>query len=217
MQFPRPMRKHRFNNEYDVLLFTLSALLHRFENEDRLFAAQCIWWLANIIQLTEILTYNPHYKVFMSDYVKNLVVTPLLGSATSPLGSEISALDIEESNHHSDLNPRGALPNQRTNTRLRSHLTHSGRILKKPKKINYSNSDLQRKFRNQNKQKRKHTRLFLKTVGLEYWGRLCLRRNTADSIWMSDLWRNLEERICEDMCQFRLHYQQAKYYRCDIN
>jgi len=70
------MTEHKFNNKYEVILCAFSLLLNRFEREDRVFAAQCIRELASIIQFTEILTYNRHYKVFPSDYVKNLVVTP---------------------------------------------------------------------------------------------------------------------------------------------
>jgi len=42
-----------------------------------LFAAQCIWWLATIIQITEILSYNRHYGIFPSDYLDNCEVPPL--------------------------------------------------------------------------------------------------------------------------------------------
>jgi len=73
MRFPSPMVEHNFNNEYKVILFTLSALLDQFEKEDRFFAAQCIWRLASTIPLTEILIYFQHSKVFPSDYTKNLV------------------------------------------------------------------------------------------------------------------------------------------------
>jgi len=60
---------HNLNNEYDVIVYTLSVLLDRLETEDQLSAAQCIWWLASIIQFTEILIYYRRYKVFPSDYV----------------------------------------------------------------------------------------------------------------------------------------------------
>lgn len=48
---------HKFDKEYDVLLFAVSSLLDQFKNEERLFAAQCIWLLASIIQYTEILIF----------------------------------------------------------------------------------------------------------------------------------------------------------------
>jgi len=58
-------------------LCAISLLLDRFEKEDRLFAKQCIWRLASIIQFTDILIYYWHYRIFRSDYGKNLVVMPL--------------------------------------------------------------------------------------------------------------------------------------------
>ena len=88
MRFPCPMVLHKFNNDYDVILWAVSALLDRFNKEDKLFAAQCIWWLASIIQFTEILSYYQGiiqfteilsyyqvYKIFPSDYVEDLVLT----------------------------------------------------------------------------------------------------------------------------------------------
>jgi len=49
------MKDLKFNNQYDVILWTLSLFLDRFEKKDQLFAAQCTWWLASIIQFIEIL------------------------------------------------------------------------------------------------------------------------------------------------------------------
>jgi len=49
MLFPRPIVESNFNNEYDMMTNTLSALLDRFEKDDRSFAAQCISGLASII------------------------------------------------------------------------------------------------------------------------------------------------------------------------
>lgn len=72
------MTEHTFNNEHNVILCSVSILLDRFERENQLFAAQCTWWLASIIQFTEVLIYYRHYEIFPSDYIKNLVVTPLL-------------------------------------------------------------------------------------------------------------------------------------------
>jgi len=43
MRLPHTMVNLKFNNEYDVILFTLSVLLNRFEKDDGLFVAQCIW------------------------------------------------------------------------------------------------------------------------------------------------------------------------------
>jgi len=44
------MTEYKFNNEYNVILYTLSLLLDCFESEDQHFAAQYTWWLASIIQ-----------------------------------------------------------------------------------------------------------------------------------------------------------------------
>jgi len=87
------MSEHKFNNEYDVILWTIFLLLDRFEKEDQLFTAQCIWWLASMIQFMEILIYYRHYQIFPSDYVINCVVTPLSGSQ----GNKIPEGDIPES------------------------------------------------------------------------------------------------------------------------
>jgi len=62
------MTQYKFNKEYNVILFTLYALLDRFEKEDRLFAVHYIWQLGSKIQFTVILIYYRHYKVSPSDY-----------------------------------------------------------------------------------------------------------------------------------------------------
>ena len=51
-----PMPTIEFNNEYDVILWTLSRLIEGFEKKNNLFAGQCIWVLACIIEFTEILS-----------------------------------------------------------------------------------------------------------------------------------------------------------------
>ena len=68
---------HKFNTEYNIILCTFSILLDQFKKEDQIIAAQCIWWLASIIEVTEILIYYRQYRLFPSDYVKNLAVTAL--------------------------------------------------------------------------------------------------------------------------------------------
>jgi len=97
MRFPRPINDQKFNNEYDVILFTLSILLDRFEKEDQLFAPQCIWWLASLLQFMEILIYYWRYKVFLSDNMDNLEVTLLFSTTViDPIvaDSDIPYLDI---------------------------------------------------------------------------------------------------------------------------
>jgi len=93
------MTEHKFNKEYDIILCALLLLLDRFEKEDQLFVTQSIWWLASIIQVTEILTHYRHYKIFPSDYVANIVVTPSPMQDTAQslvLQSEILVLDLSD-------------------------------------------------------------------------------------------------------------------------
>jgi len=42
--------------------------MNRFEKENQLFATECVWWLASLIQCTEILTYFHQYNEFPSDH-----------------------------------------------------------------------------------------------------------------------------------------------------
>jgi len=72
------MTERKFTNDYDIMVYAFSLLLRQFQKEDNWFAAQCIWWLASIIQYTEILRFYLEYQIFPSDYVKNCVVTPLI-------------------------------------------------------------------------------------------------------------------------------------------
>jgi len=88
------MTDHKFNNEYGSILFALSLPLDHSEKDDLLFAAHCIWWLASIIQFTEISTYYRLYKIFPLDYMNNLLVMPL----SNPLEEEmlVQVLDISK-------------------------------------------------------------------------------------------------------------------------
>jgi len=72
------MKKREFNHDYDIITDALFLLIQRFRKEDNTFGAQCIWWLASIIQYTEILKYYFEYQVFASDYVRDSIRTPLL-------------------------------------------------------------------------------------------------------------------------------------------
>jgi len=97
MRFPRPMPEHKFDNEYDVIIFALSAILDQLEKKDHIFAAQCIWWLTSIIQYTEILLFYRQYNIFLSYYVKNCIVTPLTKvNMVEELGQEILELELAE-------------------------------------------------------------------------------------------------------------------------
>ena len=60
------MTKYTFDNEYDVIIFALSIILDQLEWKDHLFATQCIWWLASIIQYSDILLFYRRHKIFPS-------------------------------------------------------------------------------------------------------------------------------------------------------
>ena len=112
--FPHPISEHMFNNKYDIILCAVSLLLDRFEREDQLFEALCIWWLAHIIQFTEILIFYCHYRVFPSEYVNNLVLSPLSNPGIAGsliLESEIPVLDIDHSNTEVHPGRSNLLPN----------------------------------------------------------------------------------------------------------
>ena len=72
------MNEQKFTNDYDIIAYALSLLIRRLPKEDNIFAAQCIWWLASIIQYMEILRYYLKYQTFPSEYLRDCTVTPLL-------------------------------------------------------------------------------------------------------------------------------------------
>ena len=91
------MNDFKFSIKYNIILCTLSLLLDHFEKDNKVFAAQCIWWLASIIQFTEIVTYYQHLKIFPLDYINILVLTPLpeqLAKESIIPEASISALDL---------------------------------------------------------------------------------------------------------------------------
>jgi len=90
------MPQYKLNNEYHLVLFTLSIHLDQFEKEDQSFAAQCVWWLASIIQFMEILIYYRHYKLFPSEVVQDCVVTRLPDRSSGR--ESVSKNDIPEMN-----------------------------------------------------------------------------------------------------------------------
>jgi len=138
------MIKDELNNEYNVILCRHSLLLDLFEKEDHLFAAQCISWVVSIIQFTEILIYYRHYHIFPSDYVKDLVLTPL--PCQSPLKeivpeSEIPELDLAEeisieSSEESYIEhlSKKKFPPKKLSCQLSNIMTGSGKVCK-PQKI----------------------------------------------------------------------------------
>ena len=169
MQFPRPMFTHGFNNMYNIRLCALSLLLDHFDREDQLFAAQYIWWLASIIQFTELLIYYCHYKVFPSGNSNDVVVSPLpnprlawslLPESKTPV-SDINNSDTEVHSGRSNF-----LHNYQGKKQLQLHTTRSGKIFKH--KPDYSNSELQARFGKQNEKRHSIICILLKSGNLEY-------------------------------------------------
>jgi hypothetical protein len=101
--FPLPIVKFHFNNEYDVILDSLSASLDRFKREHQLFAAQCIWWPTSIIYYTEILSAYWHCKIFPSSYIWNSTITPL--STHSFSEADVPKNEIPECNWTNNSDP----------------------------------------------------------------------------------------------------------------
>jgi len=95
------MTDKKFANDHDIIGYTFVLLIQQFQKEDNIFAAQCTWWLASIIQYTEILKFYLEYQVFPSEYVSDLVVTPLPDRVFKEkvvLDNNISELDLAEEN-----------------------------------------------------------------------------------------------------------------------
>jgi len=143
------MTEHKFNNKSDNILYAVSLLLDQFQREDRVFAAQCIWWLASIIQFMEIVTYYQCYKLFPSDYVNNLVVTHSLKQETLIPESDIPKLDIHDSICQSDNGSRWSNPQWQPKKPSQLNTTRSGKVFKNTKS-HYSNSEIQSGFRKHN-------------------------------------------------------------------
>jgi len=131
------MVKHKFNTKYYIILCAFSLLLDCFTKEEQLFAAQCVWWLASIIEFTDILTYHHHCKIFPLDYLNNVVVTPLPGCSNQRLSvpeTNVPALDIStdtldnisnwDFRSHSSWNE--LLPNLRRNRQVIINIIRSG-------------------------------------------------------------------------------------------
>jgi len=60
-----------FDNEADIILWTLAKLLVTFEQRQYLFVAQWIWWIATIVQLDPALQYFLRHHEFPSEMRKN--------------------------------------------------------------------------------------------------------------------------------------------------
>lgn len=158
------MNDQTFANEYDIIVCALALLLRQFENEDKWFAAQCIWWLVSIIQYTEILKYHLEYNPYPSVYLRDCIVTPL--PRQEDKGDLVSELDIPELQLASDAVFRSQsiqrevaeawsiLPNNRR--------TRSGRIVKP---VNRSNTKLRKRYPRKTQQQPKSIGASLKDDG----------------------------------------------------
>jgi len=71
--------------------------------DDNIFATQCIWWLASVIQYTERLKYYFEYQLFPSDYLRDCTVTPLINPVVNrSIVSEFIIPDLNR-NYLSDI------------------------------------------------------------------------------------------------------------------
>jgi len=64
---PAPQMGITFENEADELLRTFAKVLVTFEERQYLLAAQCIWWIAALIQLDSALRYSFDNRKFCSE------------------------------------------------------------------------------------------------------------------------------------------------------
>jgi len=55
-----------FKNEADIILWTLAKLLVTFEECQYLFAAQCSWWIATVVQLDPAVRFLINTREFPS-------------------------------------------------------------------------------------------------------------------------------------------------------
>jgi len=174
MRISRPMVEHKFDNEYHVIVFALSSLLDRFEKEDWLFAAQCIWWQASIIQFMEILIYYGHHKLFPSDVIKNCVDTQLLQTAFEEICIPEFDIPLIDINHGLDIEGYSSgvkrLPEHRTSKR--SSTTRLRRVSKNHREP--TNPQLQARFGSLTEYQNKWMWELLKSGKLKIGGRLHL-------------------------------------------
>jgi len=159
------MNERKFTNDYDIIVYAFSLLIRRFQREDNIFAAQCIWWLASIIQYTEILRFYFEYQVFPSTYVRDCIVSPLPEKISEE--SIIPDSDIPELQLDSDTEyrfksvsrdiaeARSILPVNRTSP--------SGRIAKP---VNLSNKQLRKRYPGRDKKQLQALRTSLRIDGL---------------------------------------------------
>ena len=59
-----------FENEADIILWTLAKPLVTFQERQYLFAAQCIWWIGALLQLDPALRYFIDNREFPSKAIE---------------------------------------------------------------------------------------------------------------------------------------------------
>ena len=119
----------------------------------------------------ETLTYYHNYKIFPSDYVKNKVVTPVLGpedKRSSALETEISILHIWWRNAHSEVGLSEYLTEQPNISHSQLNRTRFKKVFKN-KKNHYSHSKLMQRFGEKTKNELLNIHRLLKEEVYEYY------------------------------------------------
>jgi len=168
-QFPLAMVEQKFNNEYDIIRWDVSLLLDRFERGNQVFAAQCIQLLASIFQFTKILIHYHNCKVFLSEYVDSLVVSPFSNPAMAGLlisESNIPVLHCNDSDTEVHSGRSNLLPHDQRKKQCRLHTMRSGQTIRQ--NPDYSNSELHGRFGKQNMMWRCIILNLLRSGDLEY-------------------------------------------------
>ena len=194
------MNERKLTNDHDIIVYTLFLSIRWFQKEDNIFAAQCVWWLASIIQYTEILNYYVQYQTFPSEYVRDCILTPLPSCDNEGTIIPESDIPVLNLNRDSDIEEQLSEEELRIDPRINTHnklnTTRSGRVFNnKPKYREPTLLELEQCFGSQSSKQWRRTRDLLRA---EYkdtwrinWRRLRTRRNIADSIWTPHLSRKL--------------------------
>jgi len=132
------MTERKFTNDNDIFVCAFTLLLRLFQQEDKYFATHCIWWMASIIQYTEILKFHLEYNTYQSAYIKDCIVTPLLSQVDNRTilpESDILALDLDlNSDTEEPIIPEAIRSSYPYTKQKQLNMTRSGRVFKnKPK------------------------------------------------------------------------------------
>ena len=162
-RFPRPMTERLFANNYDIIMCALSLLIRQFQKEENIFAAQCIRWLASIIQYMEILRFLLGYQTYPSEYIRNWIVTPLPNQdneGTIIPVSDIPALDLNSNFNTDRLSSQEEISfNYPIRRQISLNATQSGRVFKnEPKCWEPTMLELEQRFGKRSEKQRRRTR-----------------------------------------------------------